>query len=115
MYYTAYLPINSSSPFNNQGEGYEVQKVVVNNKLDEKLYQDYSPPFYSAGMILTVGANYAFYPLYIGYVMGNQWRTMRRAFKDFYDGLRHGKSNYEGAMDVHSRLMAKYPEVPDCM
>jgi len=46
--------------------------------------------------------------------MGNQWRTMRNAFKDFYDGLRHGKSNYAGAMDVHSRLMAKYPEVPDC-
>lgn len=32
---------------------------------------------------------------------------------DFYKGLRYGKGNYEGAMDVHSRLMAKYKEVPD--
>jgi len=56
MYYTAYLPINSSSPWTNKKESYQVQKVVVNNKLDETLYQQYSPPFYSAGMILTVGA-----------------------------------------------------------
>jgi hypothetical protein len=28
-------------------------------------------------------------------------------------GLRHGEDNYEGAMDVHSRLMSKYKEVPD--
>jgi len=56
MYYTAYLPINSSSPWDNRGKSYEVQKVVVNNRLVEDLYQDYSPPFYSAGMILTVGA-----------------------------------------------------------
>jgi len=38
---------------------------------------------------------------------------MKNAYIDFYQGLRHGKGNYEGAMDVHSRLMARYPEVPD--
>ncbi|KAK4108537.1 OPT superfamily oligopeptide transporter [Canariomyces notabilis] len=113
MNYTAYLPINSSSAFANDGKPYRVQNVVVNNKLDEKLYQEYSPPFYSAGYILTVGANFAFYPVYFLYIMGNQWTTMKQAYIDFYQGLRHGKGNYEGAMDVHSRLMSKYPEVPD--
>ncbi|KAI0007844.1 OPT oligopeptide transporter protein-domain-containing protein [Xylariaceae sp. FL0662B] len=113
MYNTAYLPINSSSAFANDGNPYEVQKVVVNNKLNETLYQEYSPPFYSAGYILTVGANYAFYPVYFLYVMINQWKTVGKAYVDFYKGLRHGKGNYEGAMDVHSRLMSRFAEVPD--
>jgi OPT family oligopeptide transporter len=112
-YNTAYLPINSSSAFTNNGTTYKVQNVVVKNKFDNTLYQNYSPPFYSAGYILTVGANFAFYPVYFLYIMVNQWKTVSTAFVDFYQGLRRGKGNYEGAMDVHSRLMAKYKEVPD--
>ena len=113
MNFTAYLPINSSSAFANDGKPYRVQNVVVNNKLDEASYQAYSPPFYSAGYILTVGANFAFYPVYFLYIMVNQWTTIGQAYVNFYKGLRHGKGNYEGAMDVHSRLMSQYPEVPD--
>ncbi|GAM91309.1 hypothetical protein ANO11243_093580 [Dothideomycetidae sp. 11243] len=113
MYNTAYLPINSSSAFSNNGSSYDVQQVVVTNKLNDTLYQQYSPPFYSAGYILTVGANFAFYPVYFLYIMVNQWKTVSKAYVDFYKGLRHGKGNYEGAMDVHSRLMSRYKEVPD--
>ncbi|KAJ4420300.1 oligopeptide transporter 6 [Neurospora sp. IMI 360204] len=113
MNYTAFLPINSSSAFANDGTPYQVQKVVVDNKLDQNMYQNYSPPFYSAGYILTVGANFCFYPVYFLYIMVNQWKTIGQAYVDFYHGLRYGKGNYENAMDVHSRLMAQYPEVPD--
>jgi OPT family small oligopeptide transporter len=118
MYYqnrhwTAYLPINSSSAFANDGTVYDVKKVIVNNKIDETLYQQYSPPFYSAGGLLTVCSNFVFYPVYFSYVMFNQWRTVRDGFVNFYHGLTKGRGNYENAMDVHSRLMAKYPEVPD--
>ena len=113
MNYTAFLPINSSSAFANDGKPYRVQNVVTNNKLDEAKYQSYSPPFYSAGYILTVSANFAFYPVYFLYIMVNQWSTVSQAYVNFYKGLRHGKGNYEGAMDVHSRLMSQYPEVPD--
>ncbi|TVY45580.1 Oligopeptide transporter [Lachnellula subtilissima] len=109
----AYLPINSSSAYTNNGTSYKVQQIVVNNKLDETLYQQYSPPFYTAGYILTVGANFAFYPVYFLYIMVNQWSTVSEAYVNFYKGLRHGRGNYEGAMDVHSRLMSKYKEVPD--
>lgn len=113
MYNTAYLPINSSSAFTNNGTSYNVQAVITNNKLDEAKYQQYSPPFYTAGYILTVGANFAFYPVYFLYITFNQWTTVSNGYKDFWAGVRRGKGNYEGAMDVHSRLMAKYPEVPD--
>lgn len=113
MNYTAYLPINSSSAFANDGKPYKVQNVVVNNRLDEAKYQSYSPPFYSAGYTLTVGGNFAFYPVYFLYIMVDQWKTVGQAYVDFYKGLRYGKGNYEGAMDIHSRLMSQYPEVPD--
>ncbi|OAQ65172.1 oligopeptide transporter protein [Pochonia chlamydosporia 170] len=113
MYNTGYLPINSSSAFANDGKPYVVQKIVVNNKLDVKKYQEYSPPFYSAGYVLTIGANFAFYPVYFLYIMVNQWKTIGKAYVDFYKGLRYGKGNYEDAMDVHNRSMAKYKEVPD--
>lgn len=114
MYNTAYLPINSSSAFTNNATAYTVQAVITDNKLDEAKYQQYSPPFYSAGYILTVGANFAFYPVYFLYITFNQWTTVSSAYKDFWAGLRKGKSNYsESSMDVHSRIMSKYPEVPD--
>jgi hypothetical protein len=62
MNFTAYLPINSSAAFANDGTVYNVTKVVVNNKLNETAYQNYSPPFYSAGNLLTLGSNFAFFP-----------------------------------------------------
>lgn len=113
MYNSAYLPINSSSAFANDGTTYNVSKVIVDNKLNETLYQEYSPPFYSAGYILTVGANFAFYPVYFLYIMLNQHRTMSKAYVDFYQGLRRGRGNHEGHQDIFNRNMLKYPEVPD--
>lgn len=113
MYNTAYLPINSSAAWTNNATSYDVQAVITDNQLDEAKYQQYSPPFYTAGYILTVGANFAFYPVYFLYITFNQWTTVSNAYKDFWAGLRRGKGNFEGAMDVHSRVMARYPEVPD--
>jgi hypothetical protein len=51
--------------------------------------------------------------VYFFYIMVNQWTTVGQAYVDFYKGLRYGKGNYEGSMDIHNRLMSKYPEVPD--
>jgi len=113
QYDTAYLPINNSNPFANDGTVYKVQKVVVNNKLDEELYQQYSPPYYTAGMIMSVAGNFCFYPVYFFYIMGNQWKTIRKAYVDFWKGLTKGQGNFENAKDIWSRRMARYPEVPD--
>ncbi|KJR84667.1 uncharacterized protein SPSK_08535 [Sporothrix schenckii 1099-18] len=112
-YNTGYLPINSSNAFTNNATVFDVKNVIVNNTFVDSLYQEYSPPFYTAGYILTVGANFAFYPVYFLYIMVNQWKTVSEAYVNFYKGLRYGRGNYEGANDVHSRLMARYKEVPD--
>jgi OPT family oligopeptide transporter len=113
MYNSAYLPINSSSAFANDGTPYNVSNIIVNNKLDQNLYQQYSAPFYSAGYILNVSANFVFYPVYFLYVMVNQWGTIGEAYVNMYKGLRYKRRNFEDAGDVHSRSMSKYLEVPD--
>ncbi|CAN6674818.1 oligopeptide transporter 2 [Trichomonascus vanleenenianus] len=112
-YWTAYIPINSSNAFANDGTAYDVTKVVRDNKLINDLYQKYSPPFYSAGYILTLGANFAFYPIFFLYTMINQWPIIKQAYIDFYRGIRQGKGNFENKKDIHCRNIAKYGEVPD--
>ncbi|PHH67580.1 hypothetical protein CDD80_719 [Ophiocordyceps camponoti-rufipedis] len=106
QYNTAYLPINSSSAFANDGKPYQVQRVMVNNRLDVDRYQSYSPPFYSAGYVLTVGANFAFYPVYFLYVMGNQWMTMAKAFSDFYGSVfsRGRSSNSSDSNNINNDI-----------
>lgn len=95
-YHTAHLPINSATAWANDGTPYQARRVVApaapgrrGLRLDPARYQSYSPPFYSAGFLLTVGANFAFYPVYFVYTMGSQWRTVSRAYVDLYRGLRH--------------------------
>lgn len=111
--WSGYLPINSSGTFTNTGESYNVSQVTLNNQLDETKYQQYSPPFYSAGNLVVTGIQFILYPLWFLYIFGNQWRTIRGAFIDFYKGLRYGKGNYEDATDVYSRNMSRFKEVPD--
>ena len=124
QYHTAHLPINSAAAWANDATPYEARRVVAAGgaggrrlQLDPDRYQAYSPPFYSAGSVLTVGANFAFYPVYFLYTMGSQWRTVSRAYRDLWRGLRHPRaragSGLAAAGDVHARAMARYPEVPD--
>lgn len=56
MYYTGYLPINSSRLFTNTGEEYSVEQVLTNNILDNDKYQQYSPPYYTAANLVVYGA-----------------------------------------------------------
>ncbi|KAK9319421.1 OPT oligopeptide transporter protein-domain-containing protein [Lipomyces orientalis] len=112
--YTSYLPINTNVLRTNTGEPYSVQKILTNGLLDEKKYQKYSPPFYSAGALLDLGTNFVFYPLTITLIFLSEWRTVYESFKDTIKDLRNPlRSNYAKFHDVHSRMMARYKEVPD--
>lgn len=113
--WTGYLPPNSSSLFANDGELYNVSRVTHpgESKLDEKLYQKYSPPFLSAGKLVQAGASFVVYPLYFIYVTYDQWPMIRDGFVDLYKSLFKRKGAYEGYDDPHTRMMSKYPEAPD--
>lgn len=81
--WAGYLPINSSGIFNNTGGHYEIDKVLVHGTatLNETAYQEYSPPFYSAGNLMLYGAFFAFYPLTMVFICLDSWKPILRAFK----------------------------------
>ncbi|KAK9481893.1 OPT oligopeptide transporter protein-domain-containing protein [Lipomyces starkeyi] len=112
--YTAYLPINTNTLMTNAGQPYAVQKVLSNGLLDDKKYQKYSPPFYSAGALLGTGANFLFHTLTVTGIFLSEWKTLYESLTDMVRDLRNPRrSNYAKFNDVHSRMMARYKEVPD--
>ncbi|KAK9464709.1 OPT oligopeptide transporter protein-domain-containing protein [Lipomyces arxii] len=112
--YTAYLPINSNSIYDNTGARYNASRVAINNQFDEAGYQSYSRPFTSAGYILTNGAALGIHTLTFAYIVLTEYKLLWSSFKGLYDGLRHrNQSNFDSYSDPHTAMMAKYPEVPD--
>ncbi|KAK9328603.1 OPT oligopeptide transporter protein-domain-containing protein [Lipomyces starkeyi] len=110
----AYVPINTNGLRDRFNKSYNVTKVLTNNLLDEEKYQAYSPPYYSAGFLVTYGSYFVVYPLAFIYIFLKEWRPIYSSFRDFIKGLRaRSKSAYESFDDPHSRMMRAYKEVPD--
>ncbi|KAK6456527.1 OPT oligopeptide transporter protein-domain-containing protein [Scheffersomyces xylosifermentans] len=113
--WTAYLPINSNALFTNTGDPYKVTAVVNEHSLlDEKKYQEYGPPFYTAANLVSYGAFFALYPFSIVFEIGRRYKQVWKAFKNSILGLKDFKrSTLEGYDDPHSKMMTAYKEVPD--
>ncbi|KAK9235556.1 OPT oligopeptide transporter protein-domain-containing protein [Lipomyces kononenkoae] len=112
--YSGYVPPNTSNIYDNSGKVYNLSRVVVNNVLDTKLYEEYSPPYISAGKLLYLGSSYALYTFSFVYIVLNERRMITEALKGFIQSLKDRKmSNYERYKDPISTMMSKYPEVPD--
>lgn len=112
--WTAYLPINSNKLFTNTGAPYEVSKILTDGLLDEKKYNDYSPPFYTASNLIIYGAFFTLYPFAVIYTFVTEWRTIYFSFRDIWKSIRHPRrSNFEEHSDNHSKMMRSYPECPD--
>ncbi|QPG76695.1 hypothetical protein FOA43_004089 [Brettanomyces nanus] len=107
LYYTntmyfAYLPMSSSTVYDNQGNEYNGSRVLnsISKALDEQKYQAYSPPFLASTYAIAYSTSYAVLTSSIVYIV-----------------LEHGKDIYScfrghQEKDVHVRAMEKYPEVP---
>lgn len=111
--WAGYLPINSSSVYANDGSLYNVSKAITNNIFDNEKYQKYSPPFFSAGVIVSYASLLVTYPMTFCYMFLNQYRLVKQSFIDFYKGIRYGKGSYDGEDDPHSKMMRHFKEVPD--
>lgn len=85
--WTSFIPVNTSSIYANDGTPYEVTQILTNNLFDEAKYQNYSPPFYSAGNLVVYGAFFAYYPLSFVYMLADSWRDMLYATKGVYKDL----------------------------
>ena len=113
--WTGYLPINSNSLFTNEGEIYSVRAIVDSKSLfQQDRYEEIGPPYYSAANLVTYGAFFALYPFAIIYEIGTNWKPMKSSVISLVRNLRNWrKSTYEGYNDPHSKMMSRYPEVPE--
>ncbi|KAK9464999.1 OPT oligopeptide transporter protein-domain-containing protein [Lipomyces arxii] len=110
-----YLPINSTGSFDNRGNAWNASRVVTSElTLNVEAYENYSPPFISLGYLVAYGSEFCMFTLAFIYICLSEWSQVRDAFKGFYTSLRYRKgSNFEHNHDAISKLMSRYPEVPD--
>jgi OPT family small oligopeptide transporter len=109
-WYTGYVPINVNRPYDRFGNRYQVTRVLDKNGFyDEAAYQAYSPLYLSASSSLLYGIFFAIYPATMVYVFLYHRHDIVRGFRS----LVRGTSPKAAHRDVHNRLMAAYPEVPE--
>ncbi|KAJ5290707.1 uncharacterized protein N7443_010960 [Penicillium atrosanguineum] len=101
---SAYLPLLSSSTFDNTGGSYNVSRVVdsASNFVESK-YKEYSPMYLSMSYSITYGLSFAA-------VTAIVLHTYLYNGSEIWARLKNAQ---HGGEDVHRRLMRAYKEVPD--
>lgn len=142
VYYSSYMPILSSSVFDNTGKIYDVSKILTKDfVLDREAYHNYSRVFLPITYVLSYGLQFAGLASLIthticwhGKDIWTQWRASLEEAKDEpkpdYEPLstalgRNGArgtpvfsssgsnlSTLMGREDVHNRLMRRYKDAP---
>lgn len=109
-WYTSYIPININRPYDRFGKRYQVTSIVDENGFfNQTAYENYSPLYLSASNGFLYGVFFAIYPATLVYVYLYHRHDIVRGFKSLV------KKHDTKALhrDVHNRLMAIYPEVPE--
>ncbi|EIM86112.1 OPT oligopeptide transporter [Stereum hirsutum FP-91666 SS1] len=104
VWYSDYLPLLSSSTFDNTGASYNITKVV-NSDLTFNLekYKEYSPMYISMAYSISYGLNFAA-------ITGIIVHTYLYNGAEIWAKLRNATS---GGEDIHKRLMNRYKNVPE--
>lgn len=101
---SAYLPLLSSSTFDNTGSSYNISRVVDENlNFVQSKYEAYSPMYISMSYSLTYGLSFAAVTAMVVHTYLYNGHEIWAKFKN----SRHGGE------DIHRRLMNAYSEVPD--
>lgn len=112
--WTAYLPINSNALFTNTGQRYQTSIILNEHGLfDQKKYEAYGPPFYSAANLVVYGAFSALYPFAATYEIASRYQQIIKAFKKLLTLNNFKTSTFLGYNDPHSKMMSRYKEVPE--
>ena len=142
MYYanvmfSAYMPILSSAVFDNTGKPYDVSKVLTPDFLfDKSAYERYSRVYLPITYVLSYAVQFAALAALVTHTTcwhgRDIWRQSKEAFQDKeskaeqpYQPLptsdhSNGHASQSSlhlvtstpALDVHNRLMSRYPDVP---
>ncbi|KAK9431387.1 OPT oligopeptide transporter protein-domain-containing protein, partial [Lipomyces doorenjongii] len=112
--WTGYLPINSNTIYDRNGNSYNLSKIVVGGQFNEEKYRQYSTPYMSAGNIVGTGGLWALYTCAFTYVCITEYKMVWDSLKLYAKTLRHPfRKALDDYDDPHSRMMRAYPEVPD--
>ncbi|KAJ5778327.1 hypothetical protein N7520_001573 [Penicillium odoratum] len=103
-FYSEYLPINTSTTYDNTQQQYNVTKILGDNfSFDEKKYKEYSPMFLAPTFILNYGLSFAALTAVIVHVILYHSKEL----------WHRAKAAREQEPDVHLTLMKKYQEAPE--
>lgn len=103
-WYAKYMPISSAHVFDNTGQSYNASQILANDlTLDVEKYHAYSPLFLPTTFAISYGLSFAAITA-----------TLTHAFLYYRKQIwHHARHALREKPDIHARLMAKYPEVPD--
>ncbi|KAF2765591.1 OPT family small oligopeptide transporter [Teratosphaeria nubilosa] len=103
--YSAYLPINTSTTFDNTQSKYNVTKILdPGYTFDEQKYKKYSPMFLAPTFALNYGLSFAS-------LLASIVHTIVYHRHEIWTRLKLSKNQEPN--DIHMRLIAKYRPAPD--
>ncbi|KAJ6618832.1 OPT oligopeptide transporter [Mycena sp. CBHHK59/15] len=104
VWYSDYLPLISSSTFDNTGSTYNISKVVNSDyTFNEEKYKAYSPMYITTAYSVSYALNFAAITAIV-------FHTYLYNGSEIWAKFRNSR---EGGEDIHKRLMNKYKDVPD--
>jgi OPT family small oligopeptide transporter len=116
-YHTSYFPINSNLPYDRFGKRYNVTSIVDETGfIDVDKYKNYSLPYLSAGNLILYTFFFAIYTAAITHAILAHRREIGQGFRGIWQSFRKNSKSQveeEQVLDVHSRLMKSYKEVPE--
>ncbi|CZR56581.1 related to sexual differentiation process protein isp4 [Phialocephala subalpina] len=113
-YHTGYLPVNSNRVFDHFGDLFNVSRAINEKGLfDAEKYEAYSPAYLSAGYATLYLFFFAIYTATISYAYLYHRHEIAMGFRNLFNSFRKNKDTEYEYTDVHNRLMAAYPEVPE--
>jgi OPT family small oligopeptide transporter len=102
--YTAYLPYNTATAYDNTGSPYNKSIIVTSDlKFDEAAYQAYSPLFLSTTYLMVYMCGFAVFTGILSHTVLYHGKALMR-------GIRQRKTEED---DIHAKLMRRYAEVPE--
>ncbi|KAF9078018.1 OPT oligopeptide transporter protein-domain-containing protein, partial [Rhodocollybia butyracea] len=102
VWYSQYLPMASSSAFDNTGHVYNSSRVLINGSFNIEAYENYSPLYLPINFALAYGLSF----IAIGATISHALIYLRKPT------MLHFRTSLEEQPDIHARLMARYPKVP---
>lgn len=104
FWYSKFLPMLSSTTFDNMAEPYNVSRVLSKSLvLDEEAYKSYSPLMIPFSYTMSYALNFAAVTAVFVHCALYHGKDIILKLKD----AKHGEE------DVHKKLMSRYKEVPD--